>query len=50
MSQFLVQLWGFMRTHKKLWLLPLLLLIALLGAIVVLLNGSVAMPFIYTIF
>jgi len=44
------QLWSFMRVRKKLWLLPLILLMVLVGALLVFAQGSVLAPFIYTIF
>ncbi|MGH7710683.1 MAG: DUF5989 family protein [Gemmatimonadaceae bacterium] len=51
MSESLVsQLWSFMRVRKKLWLLPLILLLVLVGALLVFAQGSVLAPFIYTIF
>jgi hypothetical protein len=43
------ELWAFMRTKKKFWLLPLLLVLFLLGAIMVFAQGSALGPFIYTI-
>ncbi|MDD9943067.1 MAG: DUF5989 family protein [Myxococcales bacterium] len=39
----------FLRENKKWWLLPILISVLLLGALVVL-SGSVAGPFIYTLF
>jgi hypothetical protein len=39
-----------MRVRKKLWLLPLILLLVLVGALLVFAQGSVLAPFIYTIF
>ncbi len=44
------ELWAFMRVRKKLWLLPLILLLVLVGALLVFAQGSVLAPFIYTIF
>jgi hypothetical protein len=48
--QFLKDLWGFLRVRKKFWLLPMLLTLALFGALVMLTSGSAAAPFIYTLF
>ena len=45
----LVEVWGFMKAHRKWWLLPLVLSLLLVGALV-LLGGSPAAPFIYTLF
>lgn len=44
------ELWLFMRVRKKLWLLPLLLILLLVGWLLVFAQGSVLAPFIYTIF
>jgi hypothetical protein len=44
------ELWAFMRVRKKFWLLPALLVLFLLGALLVMSQGSVLAPFIYTIF
>lgn len=47
---FLTDLWGFLQTRKKFWLLPVILVIVLLGAIIFLGSGSAIAPFIYTLF
>ena len=47
---FLKDLWRFMRVRKKFWLAPILLLMALLGALIVFAKGSAVAPFIYTLF
>jgi hypothetical protein len=47
---FLAELWAFLRTRKKLWLLPIVLVMLLLGGLLVLAQGSAVAPFIYTIF
>jgi hypothetical protein len=47
---FLKELWKFLRVRKKFWLAPLLLVMALLGALIVLAQGSAVAPFIYTLF
>jgi len=44
------EIWRFMKVRKKWWLLPLVLLIALLGLILVFAQGSALAPFIYTVF
>jgi len=43
-------LWDYMRTRKKFWLAPLIVLLVLLGALVVFGHGSALAPFIFTIF
>jgi hypothetical protein len=47
---FLRELWAYMRTRRKYVLVPILLIMALIGALIVLSQGSVIAPFIYTIF
>jgi len=49
-SSLLRELWAYMRVRKKWWLLPLILLMLLIGALVLFAKGSVLAPFIYTIF
>ncbi len=43
-------LWLFLHIRKKWWLLPILLLTALLGLILIFAQGSTLAPFIYTVF
>ena len=43
-------LWGFMKVRKKFWLLPIILILLLFGALIFLSGGSAIAPFIYTIF
>ena len=50
MMDFLADLWGFMRARKKFWLAPIILVMLLLGALIVLSQGSAVAPFIYTLF
>ncbi len=47
---FVKDLWGFLRTRKKYWLLPLIIVLLLLGILIVLTSGSAIAPFIYTLF
>ncbi len=44
------ELWIFMVQRKKLWLLPVLLVMLFIGTLFVFAQGSVVAPFIYTIF
>jgi len=44
------ELWAFMRVRKKWWLLPILAVMFLVGALLVFAQGSALAPFIYTIF
>ena len=44
------ELWAFMRERKKLWLLPILIVLVVVGGLLVFAQGSALAPFIYTIF
>jgi hypothetical protein len=44
------EVWAFMRVRKKWWLLPIIVMMVLVGALLVFAQGSVLAPFIYTIF
>ena len=50
MTEFLKDLWDFMRERKKFWLAPIILVMVLLGALIVVSQGSAVAPFIYTLF
>ena len=45
----LAELWEFMATNKKWWLTPVVLVLLLVGALI-LMSGTAAAPFIYTLF
>jgi|TARA_E500000331_G_C16936447_1_gene574253 hypothetical protein len=47
---FLVEIWQFLRSRKKLWLLPIILILLLFGAIFIVSQGTAVAPFIYAIF
>lgn len=47
---FASDLWGFLKVRKKFWLLPIITILVLLGAIVIFGGGSAVAPFIYTLF
>ena len=47
---FLKELWRFLRERRKIWLLPLMIIMLILGALLVLAQGSAVAPFIYTLF
>jgi hypothetical protein len=47
---FLAELYRYMRVRKKYWLLPILIVMVLVGALIVLAQGSAVAPFIYTLF
>ena len=44
------ELFLFLRENKKLWLLPIVITLLLLGALLVFAQGSALAPFIYTVF
>jgi len=46
----LAEFWDFLRVRKKWWLAPIVLIMLLLGALIILTEGSAVAPFIYTIF
>lgn len=46
----LKELWTFLRVRKKLWLSPIILVMLILGGLLILVQGSVVAPFIYTLF
>ena len=50
MREFLRDFWAFLRVRKKFWLAPVVVLLALLGALLVFGQWSVVAPFIYTLF
>ena len=47
---FIKELWNFMRVRKKFWLLPIFLMMAIFGALIVMSQGSAVAPLIYTLF
>ena len=50
MIDFLREFWEFLSERKKYWLLPIIIVLALFGVLIVLSQGSAVAPFIYTIF
>jgi len=50
MSSFLKEFWTFLRVRKKLWLLPILIVMLVMGALLLLAESSAIAPFIYTLF
>jgi hypothetical protein len=48
--QLFSELWVFLRERKKLWLLPIIIVMLVVGGLLVLAQGSVVAPFIYTLF
>ena len=50
MGSFMVEFWSFLRVRKKFWLAPMLIMMALFGALLIATEGSAIAPFIYTLF
>ena len=50
MLSFFKEFWEFLNERKKYWLLPIFIVLALFGVLIVLSQGSAIAPFIYTIF
>ena len=48
--EFLKELWTFLHVRKKLWPSPIILVMLILGGLLILAEGIVIAPFIYTIF
>jgi len=44
------EMWSFLRSRRKYWLWPVFVMMALLGMLIVLAQGSAIAPFIYTLF
>jgi hypothetical protein len=45
----IAEFWDFLKHNKKWWLLPIVIVMLLVGLLVIL-SGSAAAPFIYTLF
>jgi hypothetical protein len=48
--EFLKEFCEFLKVRKKYWLLPIIMVLVLFGGLIILSQGSVVAPFIYTIF
>jgi hypothetical protein len=48
--EFIKEFWEFLKVRKKYWLLPIIIVLVLFGGLIILSQGSVVAPFIYTIF
>lgn len=48
--EFVTQMWRFLGARRKFWLLPIIVVCVVLGGMLVLAQGSVIAPFIYTLF
>jgi len=47
---FLKEIYNFIKTRKKFWIIPILLFLLIFGGIVAVTQGTAVAPFIYTIF
>ena len=47
---FFIEIFNFLKVRKKFWLLPILIVLGLFGAVLYFTSGTVIAPFIYTIF
>ena len=47
---FLAELWRFLRARKKMWMMPIIIVMVVLGGLLIMAQGSVVAPFIYTLF
>lgn len=50
MWEFLIDFWHYMRSRKKFWLAPLIIVMLILGGLIVFAEGSAIAPLIYTLF
>tara|TARA_B100000575_G_C22967550_1_gene558673 strand:- start:122 stop:274 length:153 start_codon:yes stop_codon:yes gene_type:complete len=50
MIDFLSEFWEFLKERKKFWLLPIVIILAIFGILIVLTQGTAIAPFIYTVF
>lgn len=48
--EFLKELFAFLKTRKKFWLLPLIVILLLLAVLIVLTSVSALAPILYTLF
>lgn len=50
MSETIQDIWMFLRERKKFWLLPVIIILGLLGALLIFAQSSAVAPFIYMLF
>ena len=48
--EFLREFWAFLRVRKKIWLAPIIIVMLMLGGLIILTEGTVVAPFVYTLF
>ncbi len=44
------EFWEFLKVRKRMWLLPIVLLLLMIGALILVTESSVIAPFIYALF
>lgn len=47
---FLKEMWAFLKQRKKIWLMPVIFLLIILGILIVVGGSSAVAPFIYSLF
>jgi hypothetical protein len=50
MGSFLLELWQYMKSRGKLWMMPIFVIFIVVGGLIVFTQGSAVAPFIYTLF
>ena len=48
--EFIKELWNFLIERKKLWIATIIIVLLIFGGLIILSQGSVVAPFIYTLF
>jgi len=48
--EFIKELWAFLKARKKIWLAPIIFMMVVLGGLLILAQGSLIAPFLYTLF
>lgn len=48
--EFILELFRYLMSRKKLWLIPIFFMLILFGGLIILSQGSAMAPFIYTLF
>jgi len=46
---FVLEIWDFLKVRKKWWLLPIILMLILVGALIIIGQSSAISPFIYAL-
>lgn len=50
MGTWLTEMWAFLRERKKFWLLPIIAVLLMFGALFLVTDGATVSPFVYTLF